>query len=399
MFFCRDQKNNCIRKRVLCGIVTGSMVLCGTVSYRNICYAEPDASVEQARQDREEAQELRDQAQRELNNLTDIRDGIKDKIIELDLSITKMQAQITELEMDQKKLEASIEQSKADLEVAQKAEEQQYQLMKDRIQMVYESGNKGYLDVLLTATSMTDVLNKMEYTSQVSLYDYNLLTGLQEARSKVSGIKQKLELDLSTNESLQEQVSSEKENMEELVDEKNAQMEVYDESIEMQQEEVARYEQAVAEAEAIIVAAEQAALAESAGTVYTGGAFTWPVPGYYSISSYFGVRTSPTAGASSDHRGIDIACSNGVPVVAAASGTVIVATYNYAEGNYVAIDHGGGVVTLYMHNSALAVSVGQQVNGGDVIAYAGSTGISTGPHCHFGVRVNGSYVDPLSYLQ
>lgn len=399
MIFRSNHKYNRIRKKFLCGMISCSLILCGTISYRSVCYADPDASVEQARQDREEAAELRDEAQRELNNLTDIRDGIKDKIIELDLSITKMQAQITELEMDQKKLEESIKQSKADLEEAKKAEEQQYKLMKERIQMVYESGNKGYLDVLLTATSMTDVLNKMEYTSQVSLYDYNLLTGLQEARSKVAGIKQKLELDLSTNESIQQQVSSDKENMEELVDEKNAQMEVYDESIEMQQEVVERYQQAVAEAEAIIAAAEQAALAESAGTVYTGGAFTWPVPGYYNITSYFGQRTSPTAGASSDHRGIDIACDNGVPVVAAASGTVIVATYNYAEGNYIVIDHGGGVVTVYMHNSSLAVSVGQQVNGGDVIAYAGSTGVSTGPHCHFGVRVNGGYVDPLSYLQ
>lgn len=407
MFLRKEHKNNCIRnsmrKKFLCGILTASMILCGTVSYGGTVYAEPesDASVEQARQDREEAAELRDQAQRELNALTDIRDGIKDKIVDLDLSITKLQAQITELEMSQKELEESIEKSQKELEAAQEAEEQQYELMKERIQMVYESGNKGYLDVLLTATSMTDVMNKMEYTNQVSLYDYNLLTGLQEARNKVAGIKEKLELDLSTNESLQEQVNSEKEDMEDLVDEKSEQMAVYDESIEVQKEELAKYEQAVAEAESIILAAEQAALASnpSPGTAYAGGAFTWPVPGFYSISSYYGVRTSPVAGASSNHRGIDIPCNNGTPIVAAASGTVIVSTYNYAEGNYVAIDHGGGVVTLYMHNSSLAVSAGQYVNAGDVIAYGGSTGISTGPHCHFGVRINGAYVDPLSYLQ
>ncbi len=390
-----------IGKTILGGVLTCSLILGGSLSYNSVCYADPDsdASVEQARRDREEAAELRDQAQRELNTLTDIRDGIKDKIVELDLSITKMQAQITELEMDQKKLEDSIKQSKEQLEAAQEAEQQQYDLMKQRIQMVYESGNKGYLDVLLSATSMTDVMNKVEYTSQVSLYDYNLLTDLQEAKSKVAGIKQKLELDLSANESLQEQVSSEKENMEELVDQKNEQMVVYDESIQEQKEELAKYQQAVNEAESIIAAAEQAALAESTGSIYSGGVFMWPVPSSRNITSYFGTRTSPTAGASSNHRGIDIACSSGAPVVAAASGTVIVATYNYAEGNYVAIDHGGGVVTLYMHNSSLAVSVGQAVNAGDVIAYAGSTGVSTGPHCHFGVRVNGSYVDPLSYLQ
>ena len=120
---------------------------------------------------------------------------------------------------------------------------------------------------------------------------------------------------------------------------------------------------------------------------------------YNQITSYFGSRTSPVAGASSNHRGIDIACDTGAAVVAAASGTVIVAAYNYAEGNYVCIDHGGGVVTVYMHNSSLAVSVGETVTAGQQIASAGSTGVSTGPHCHFGVRVNGAYVDPLSYLQ
>ena len=143
--------------------------------------------------------------------------------------------------------------------------------------------------------------------------------------------------------------------------------------------------------------ADAAVAAKLAEINVTG--FTWPVPGYNQITSYFGSRTSPVAGASSNHRGIDIACDTGAAVVAAASGTVIVAAYNYAEGNYVCIDHGGGVVTVYMHNSSLAVSVGETVAAGQQIASAGSTGVSTGPHCHFGVRVNGAYVDPLGYLQ
>lgn len=392
-----------IGKILVCTALTGSLVLGGIAAYDIPAFATSDASVEQARKDKEDATSKRDEAQKELDILEDIKSGIEGKIVELDMSITTLQAKITELEMDQKELEASIETTQADLELAKEAEETQYELMKDRIQMVYESGNKGYLDVLLTATSMTDVMNKVEYTSQVSLYDYNLLTNLQDARAEVAAIEAKLELDLSTNESMQEEMTSDKEDMEELVAEKNQQVAEYEDSIALQEEEVAKYNQAVAEAEAIIYAAEQAALAQAGGSgdagSYTGGAFTWPVPSSRSISSYFGTRTSPTAGASTEHRGIDIPCSNGAPVVAAASGTVIVATYNYAEGNYVAIDHGGGVVTLYMHNSSLAVSVGQTVTAGQTIAYAGSTGISTGPHCHFGVRVNGGYVDPLSYLQ
>mgnify|MGYP004510592671 FL=1 len=395
---CRKKK----LKGLLCIVLTVALLANETMWFSKNVYATSDASVEQARQDKADAEAKRDEAQKGLDILEDIKSGIQSAIVDLDMSITKMQAKITELEMDQKELEDSIQQTQADLETAKAAEEKQYEMMKQRIQMVYESGNKSYLDVLLKASSMTDVMNKMEYTSQVSLYDYNMLTELKDARAQVAAMEQKLETDLAANESLQAEVTSEKENMEDLVDEKTAEVEKYNASIATQQEEVDKYNQAVAEAESIIAAAEQSALANNtttSATTYTGGAFTWPVPGCYSISSYFGTRTSPTAGASSNHKGIDIPCSSGTPVVAAASGTVIVATYNYAEGNYVAIDHGGGIVTLYMHNSSLAVSAGQSVTAGQTIAYAGSTGVSTGPHCHFGVRVNGGYVDPLSYLQ
>lgn len=408
MFLHKIATRNKLKKKYLCALMTGTLILGSIGSFGMNVYATAasstsDASVEQAEHDRDDAKKKKEAAQRELNALKDIQSGIKDKIVELDLAITELQAQITELEMDQKKIEDSIKQTKEDLKLAKEAEEAQYQMMKDRIQMVYESGNKGYLDVLLSATSMTDVMNKMEYTSQVSLYDYNLLTGLQETRGQVAAIEQKLELDLANNEKLQKDASKEKDKMEVLVEEKQDQMEVYDEAIQIQQEEVAKYQQAQAEAEAIIQAAEQAALAALGGsgdaTTYVGGQFTWPVPGFYTISSYFGPRPSPTPGASSYHKGLDIPLNVGTPVVAAANGTVIVATYNYAEGNYVVVDHGGGVVSVYMHNSSLAVNVGDSVQAGTTIAYGGSTGVSTGPHCHFGVRVNGSYVDPLSYLQ
>lgn len=265
--------------------------------------------------------------------------------------------------------------------------------------MVYESGNKRYLDILLSAVSMSDMLNKTEYVSQVSLYDYNILKQLKIAKEQVANLKQKLESDLKNNEELQREITAQYKTMEQISEDKKNQIAQYNVSIASQEAEVQKYMQAEAEAESIILAAEQAATSYNTPTEYTGGQFTWPVPGYYEISSYFGVRTSPVAGASTDHKGIDIKCDTGVPVVAAADGTVIVATYNYAEGNYVVIDHGGGMVTLYMHNSSLNVSVGETVSAGQQIACAGSTGVSTGPHCHFGVRINGTYVDPLTYLQ
>lgn len=357
-----------------------------------------DASVDKARQDAKEAAKNKKAAQEILDNLKKAKSNMEDYIIQLDKSLNELQIEISHLEKDQKKLQESIKETQGNLELARSAQEDQYDAMKQRIQMVYESGNKGYLDVLLTATSMTDIINKTEYVYQVSLYDYNILKQLKAAKEQVANLKMKLDKDLASNEELQKEVNDQKEAMELLVKEKSAQVAEYTKSIEGQQEEVNRYAQAEAEAEAIIAQAEQNA-STSATSAYTGGIFTWPVPGYNQITSYFGNRTSPTAGASSNHKGIDIACDTGASVVAAAAGTVIVASYNYAEGNYVCIDHGGGVVTVYMHNSSLLVSVGQAVTAGQQIAAAGSTGVSTGPHCHFGVRVDGNYVDPLAYLQ
>ncbi len=116
------------------------------------------------------------------------------------------------------------------------------------------------------------------------------------------------------------------------------------------------------------------------------------------ITSGFGGRTSPTEGASSNHQGIDIGASSGSDIIAAADGTVTISTYSYSAGNYVMINHGGGVSTVYMHCSKLLVSAGETVKKGQVIAKVGSTGYSTGPHLHFGVRLNGSYVNPSKYV-
>ena len=135
----------------------------------------------------------------------------------------------------------------------------------------------------------------------------------------------------------------------------------------------------------------------SSNAVSTSG-FIWPLATAGRISCGFGPRTAPTAGASTYHKGIDIATPTGTIVRAAKAGTVVTATYSASAGNFVAIYHGDGVYTYYMHNSSLRVSVGEKVTRGQTIALSGSTGISTGPHLHFAVYANGSYVNPLNYV-
>ena len=133
---------------------------------------------------------------------------------------------------------------------------------------------------------------------------------------------------------------------------------------------------------------------------YTGTitGFIWPCPDYKRISSYFGPRPQPVPGASTNHKGIDMTAPYGTAILASASGTVTTSTHSNSAGNYIVIAHGNGMSTVYMHCSSLLVSVGDNVQQGEVIAKVGSTGFSSGNHLHFGIIKNGTYVDPLGYI-
>ena len=127
--------------------------------------------------------------------------------------------------------------------------------------------------------------------------------------------------------------------------------------------------------------------------------FTWPAPSYTRISDDFGMRTHPTLGIRMMHNGIDLAAPGGSPILAAYAGTVVASAYSASMGNYIMIDHGDGLYTIYMHASRLSVSKGAEVTAGQTIGAVGTTGRSTGNHLHFGVRLNGSYVSPWNYLK
>ena len=131
---------------------------------------------------------------------------------------------------------------------------------------------------------------------------------------------------------------------------------------------------------------------------FIGGEFLWPTPGNTTITSPFGNRFHPILHYYRNHNGIDIGAPMGEPVVASNPGTVITASYVGTYGNVVMIDHGGGVVTAYAHGSKILVEVGQVVQRGEVIMEIGSTGLSTGPHLHFEIKINGTFVDPLPYV-
>lgn len=384
------------KKRLLKCVMAVAMVF----SLSMTTYA---SSIEDAKEDKSEAEEKRDEAQEILDSLESKRDDLAAYVEELDGQLATLQNQIADLNSQIDTLNVQITEKQAELEVAKTEEQQQYNDMKKRIQFLYENGDMDYLEVIMTAGSMSEMLNRSEYISQISEYDYNMLTSLIAIREQIANDEAKLNADLASVESLKAEAEEKSATVETLISTKTAEIGNYEKSIAEQEEIVRQYEADVKAQDDLIARLEREALLReqaASGTtnvVYSGGALLWPCPASTRITSYFGSREQPVPGASTNHKGIDIGVPTGSQVIAAASGTVIVSTYSSSAGYYITISHGGGLSTVYMHNSQLLVNVGDTVTAGQVIALSGSTGYSSGPHLHFGVRVNGEYVNPLSY--
>ncbi len=363
------------------------------------------SGIDEARDDRDEAQQNEEEAQDVLDSLEEQLDDAIAYVAELDARITDIQSQITQNENEEEQLQAEIDLTNVELAEARVEENQQYAAMMARIQYLYEEGDIEYLDTLMSSISFSDMLNQSEYVSQISEYDQEQLNALIATRQDIEDYEALLETDMAELESVRAELESQKKDLEDVAEAKNEEISRFENDIVAQQALVDRYAADREAAEARIAQFNQASIQnqQSGGQeIYDAsgyeGKFMWPsVEGTY-ISSYFGPRSSPGPGASTYHKGIDIPCSTGSDVVAAESGTVVISQYSNSAGNYIMIDHGNGVSTVYMHNSQLLVGVGTTVTKGQVIAKAGNTGNSFGSHCHFGVMINGEYVNPLDYL-
>lgn len=362
-------------------------------------------TIQDAKDERDEAQANEDEAQEILDSLEEEQNALIEYVKELDGQLNTLQKEITKKEEEAEELQDEIDETQLKLADAQVAEDDQLASMEKRIQYLYENGEVEYLDTLLSSASFTDMLNKSEYVDQLSAYDQQQLNKLIEIKQDIKDYEEKLEKDLRDVESVKTDLEQDRADVQDIIDTKNGEITKYEGDIQAQELIVAKY---TAEREAADkkIAQMQAALiqnqSDSGQVIYDpeayDGVLMWPATGGTTITSYFGYRDSPTYGASTYHQGIDIGCTYGSDIVAAEAGTVIISEYSGGAGNYVMIDHGNGVCTVYMHNSELCVGVGETVSKGQVIAKAGSTGISTGTHCHFGVRINGTYVNPLDYL-
>lgn len=334
--------------------------------------------------------------------------------LEQEINLTYEQIELTEAIIES--LDASIEKTTAELEAAEADEAKQYDVFKTRLRAMYENDSMTTLDLILSASSLTEYFSRMEAATSIASYDKELMRKLAETREYIEELKASLEADRAENEQQKEDLivykrDLVKQNVELdlLIEDLKTQTDLTQSELDAVEAEEAAFEKEIAalaekirkEEAAAAAAAAAANGSSSSGSAskYTGGQMSWPLPGHYSISSDFIMRNHPITGKYQQHTGIDLPAPKNTKIVAAADGTVVTVGYNKAYGNRVVVNHGGGVQTLYAHMTSYAVSEGQSVSAGDVIGYVGSTGYSTGNHLHFSVLVNGSYVDPKPYVQ
>lgn len=396
--------------------------------------------IKDAKGDKQKLEAKKEKLKERLEQLEQDKGDILKYVEKLDKELASLSDEVEKLNTEIKKVSNELEETKKKLEAAKETEKKQYETMKKRIQYMYENGETNYLEVLLSAKNLSDLLNQAEYVEQISKYDQSLLDHYTKTKQEISEMSEKLTKDLEQKNLLNEELVANQSALETLRSDKQKEVKKYERNISETESMSAEYDKQIGEQEALIEELlekerkrieeeerrrkeeeerrrkeeeerkkEEAGNNGSSGGNSSGGndlsdgststkGFTWPVPSSRRITCYFGPRNRPTAGASSYHKGIDIGAPTGSNIVAAKGGTVVTSAYNVAAGNYIMISHGNGVYTVYMHCSKLLVSQGQTVSTGQVIALVGSTGISTGAHLHFGVSVNGSYVNPLNYL-
>ncbi|NLL85388.1 MAG: peptidoglycan DD-metalloendopeptidase family protein [Syntrophomonadaceae bacterium] len=347
-----------------------------------------------------------DKAQQELQDVSRQIESQRSQLNQIKQQEKSIMGQLQNLEQDMVDKEKQIEILAARIhaleedikateeEIAQKEEELQVQIdyLCERLLYMYEDGmDVSYLEVLFSATNIRDFLTRYDLLQYVVEQDMNLIDTINKNKRALDIKKNDLEIQKKELLTMREVQEAQRRQLEEQADQKK-------EILSNVRVEKKAYEKALEELERTSRELEELIRRSQSGEQLGTGIYTWPAPGYRSITSAYGMRYHPILKTNKMHTGVDIGAPMGAKIVAADSGKVMFAGWQGGYGQTIIIDHGAGMSTLYAHQSKFAVSSGQSVNKGDVIGYVGSTGWSTGPHLHFEVRVNGNPTNPMSYL-
>ncbi len=365
-----------------------------------------EEQINQVQDEKKELQNSLSDVQKIKKELEAQRTNLKNYVKQLDSNLEKIEQNIADLKLKITEKEAEITVAEAQLAEAQDNEKSQQESMVSHIRMVYEKGNPQMLDMLLRSVSFGDFLNKADYVERVMSYEQQRLQDYKTVREYVELCKLELELEKELLDEAKAGVEEEQRNLEALIEQKSQDILNYENNIDNKEKVIREYEEEIkAQEEEIsaleaLIAEEKKKILASSGVVltYDGGKFKFPLASYTRVSDDYGPRIHPILKVQQFHNGVDFAAPKGTAIYAAYDGVVVASTYSGSMGNYVMIDHGGGLYTIYMHASKLHVKKDEIVARGDTIAEVGSTGRSTGNHLHFTVRLDGEYVSPWNYI-
>lgn len=361
-----------------------------------------------AEQKQQKLKEEKKALEKKLDNIQDFTDDVSKYVSTLDMQMTNLLDNIDANKEDIEDIKEEIQSVNEEYDNALSRQQEQYDGMKAHIKYMYENSDSNYLVYLMKSRTLAEFLSREEYVEKVTNYDKVLLNKYQQVLDEVTIARQKAEEKQREVTATKNSLKFEKEKLEQLSDEKTRQIKIYQGLVADNRQNVASYAAQIADQEKEVEAIlregrDKISQSEKSGDTVqimpTNGEYAWPLPVSGRITSTFGYRKAPTAGASSYHKGVDIAVNTGTNVLACKEGKVVTAAYSSSAGNYVAIYHGGGIYSYYMHCSQLKTSVGKHVEKGQVIARSGSTGISTGPHLHFAMYKSGNYVNPMYYVK
>lgn len=406
-------------------------VFCALLAAAALAASLPAHAVSQAEIDdlQKKLDALEQQAQEQqdvINDLTSQKARFITRKLALDNKI-EINRQMIELIGEQIEIyDEIIAEKQAELDKALEKETTQTELLRSRIRAMEENSTYSYASFIFDSSSVTELLSRIGDVNDIMHYDKTLEEEYMAAREDVESIKKSYEEARHEQELLQKELDTKQAELDAQVEAAYtmiADIETLSDDAQAEYDAIAEEEAKAEETlqEAIRKrAAEQAKYNQnnnsnnggggnsggsggnSGGGGSSGGgsatSLQWPVPSCTLITSRFGYRVAPTTGASTYHGGLDIGAGMGASIVAAGAGDVIYAGANGGYGNCVMIDHGNGVVTVYAHMSSIGVSYGQYVTAGQYVGAVGSTGVSTGPHCHFEIRINGAQTDPAAYF-
>ena len=338
--------------------------------------------------------------QQDINSLQAEKNTIQSYINQLDKKMSTLASEIAKFEKQIEEKITDIEETKEELEEAKIACDEQYESMKMRIQFIYENPSASLIEMLCNSDNIAEFINRADYVASMSNYDRDMMDKLIATKEEIALKEETLEAELEELEMMQAELESQKKKVNASINSKKGELTAKANELGDATADQAAYKKQLEEQERLLNEIEDQIARAANPDAYQGSAtgFIWPCPAYTRISSYFGPRPQPVPGASTNHKGVDLAAPYGSAILASASGVVTTSTYSRSAGNYIVLAHGNGTSTVYMHASALLVSVGETVEQGEVIAKVGSTGYSSGNHLHFGVIKNGSYVNPLNYI-